>query len=78
MDFVVGFRFHPTDEEIIRLLEQKRDDPDFSIHAISEVPKNNQHREGMKDKTGQNQLTKDGGELTLKHPLKLTKFLNHP
>ncbi|KAJ0105323.1 hypothetical protein Patl1_17934 [Pistacia atlantica] len=37
MDFVVGFRFYPTDEEIIRLLKQKRLDPDFSVQAISET-----------------------------------------
>ncbi|XP_044476384.1 NAC domain-containing protein 96-like [Mangifera indica] len=37
MERVVGYRFHPTDEEIIRLLEQKRRDPDFSVHAISEA-----------------------------------------
>ncbi|XP_044487601.1 NAC domain-containing protein 89-like isoform X2 [Mangifera indica] len=29
--------FRPTDEEIIRLLEQKRLDPDFSVHTISEI-----------------------------------------
>lgn len=33
----MGYRFHPTDEEIIRLLEQKRREPDFSVHAISEA-----------------------------------------
>ncbi|KAJ0105326.1 hypothetical protein Patl1_17937 [Pistacia atlantica] len=37
MDVLVGFRFHPTDEEIIRFLEKKRLDPDFSVHAITET-----------------------------------------
>ncbi|KAJ0047500.1 hypothetical protein Pint_15340 [Pistacia integerrima] len=32
-----AYGFYPTDEEIIRLLKQKRLDPDFSVQAISET-----------------------------------------
>ncbi|XP_044487644.1 NAC domain-containing protein 86-like [Mangifera indica] len=37
MDDLVGFRFHPTDEEIIFLLGEKRRDPSITIHAIFET-----------------------------------------
>ncbi|KAH9668824.1 NAC domain-containing protein 40 [Citrus sinensis] len=37
MDSLVGFRFKPTNEEIIRLLKKKRLDPDFSVHTIKEI-----------------------------------------
>ncbi|KDO44221.1 hypothetical protein CISIN_1g021772mg [Citrus sinensis] len=37
MDSLVGFRFHPTDEEIILLLTLKRFDPGFSVRTIKEI-----------------------------------------
>ncbi|KAH9705290.1 NAC domain-containing protein [Citrus sinensis] len=38
MDSLVGFRFHPTDEEIILLLTMKRRDPaGFSVRTIKEI-----------------------------------------
>ncbi|KAJ4708998.1 NAC domain containing protein [Melia azedarach] len=36
-DSLVGFRFKPTDEEIIFLLKMKRLDPDFSVQTIKEI-----------------------------------------
>ncbi|KAJ4708996.1 NAC domain containing protein [Melia azedarach] len=36
-DSLVGFRFKPTDEEIILLLKKKRLDPDFSVQTIKEI-----------------------------------------
>ncbi|KAH9717381.1 NAC domain-containing protein 40 [Citrus sinensis] len=37
MDSLVGFRFKPTNEEIISLLKKKRLDPGFSVHTIKEI-----------------------------------------
>ncbi|KAJ0105329.1 hypothetical protein Patl1_17932 [Pistacia atlantica] len=37
MDPLVGFRFYPTDQEIIRLLVEKRRDPSITVHAIYET-----------------------------------------
>ncbi|KAK9187725.1 hypothetical protein WN944_019123 [Citrus x changshan-huyou] len=37
MNSLVGFRFYPTDEEIIRLLKKKRLDPAFFVHTIKEI-----------------------------------------
>lgn len=33
----MGFRFKPTNEEIISLLKKKRLDPGFSVHTIREI-----------------------------------------
>ncbi|KAJ0047854.1 hypothetical protein Pint_15339 [Pistacia integerrima] len=37
MDPLVGFGFYPTDQEIIRLLVEKRRDPSITVHAIYET-----------------------------------------
>ena len=37
MNSLVGFRFYPTDEEIMRLLKMKRLDPGFSVRTIKEI-----------------------------------------
>ena len=37
MDSLVGFRFKPTNEEIISLQKKKMLDPDFSVHTIKEI-----------------------------------------
>ncbi|KAK9187722.1 hypothetical protein WN944_019120 [Citrus x changshan-huyou] len=37
MNSLVGFRFYPTDEEIICLLKMKRLDPGFSVRTIKEI-----------------------------------------
>lgn len=37
VDSLVGFRFQPTSEEIIRLLKVKRLDPGFSVHTVKEI-----------------------------------------
>ncbi|KAE8685310.1 hypothetical protein F3Y22_tig00111099pilonHSYRG00176 [Hibiscus syriacus] len=38
MSIVKGFRFHPTDEELIEFLQIKTSDPDYDVQVIDEVP----------------------------------------